>query len=81
MLSHTKTWIIDSVSALQPYLSLCSSGPWDDFVARQTSFSLSLILFCVYLLWGDFPYRYHSSSDVWKEAESMLALLFTLLLT
>lgn len=37
--------------------------------------------FSVYFLWGDFPYQYHSSSDVWKEAKSMLALLFALLLT
>lgn len=45
MLSHIKTCIIEAMSALQPCLSLCRSGPWDDIVARQTSFSLSLILF------------------------------------
>lgn len=45
MLSRTKTFIIDPMSAPQSYLSLCTSGPWDDFVAGKTSFSLSLILF------------------------------------
>lgn len=25
--------------------------------------------FNVYFVWGDFPYRYHSFSDVWKEAK------------
>lgn len=37
--------------------------------------------FSVYFLWGDFPYQYHSSSFVWKEVKSVIALLFALLLT
>lgn len=80
MLSHSKTCIIQSMSALQPYLSICGGGPWHDFVARQTSFSISLIVFLFTFCGVIFPYQYHSSSDVWKEERSMLALLFALLL-
>jgi len=37
--------IMESMSALQPCLSVCSSRPCDDFVARQMSCSLSFILY------------------------------------
>lgn len=73
MLAHTKKHVLQTLSALQPCLSLSSSGPLYDFVAPHS--------FNVYFVWGDFPYRYHSFSGVWKEAKSMLAPLFALLLT
>lgn len=45
-LSRSETCITESMSPLQPYLSVCSNGPWDDFVAGQTSFSPSPFSLC-----------------------------------
>lgn len=36
-----------TVSVLRPYLSLCSSGPWDDFVAGKLLFLCPSFLFCL----------------------------------
>lgn len=42
-----KKCFTNSVSALQPYLSLCSSGPSDDFVAGKLLFLCPSFFFCL----------------------------------
>lgn len=83
MLSHTHTKKNVSQTLCQPCSHICVFAAVDlRMTLLQANFFFSVPhSFSVYFLSGDFPYQYHSSSDVWKEAKSMLALLFALLLT
>lgn len=71
-------WVQVGCTAMHVFLFCSTLGR----LCCQAIFFLAVSLsFSVYLLWGDFPYQYHSSSNVWKEAKRMVTLLFSQLLT